>query len=197
MEKQVSAERLVNILLTMIDDIAAMTEGYAKYPDVIEREFAIIKEGRYGKLDEIVQQKVELSDAIEKHFESLNAQARYLLIMYKEHFVCEQNFVSDLSHCDRMLSDLINLQNGKNVIVEQTLKHHLARFRKELLKFQETASRVKPVLEVNRSAITQISQNYIESNRFWRDLNEERNAPYDRSGVQRSHGQNSAIVAKA
>lgn len=197
MQRSVSPERLINILLTMIDDVVDMALAYEFLPNVVDREFEIIKAGRYGHLDQIVSEKVTLSESIERHFDSLNHQAKLLLIYHKEVFSSEETVVRDLTHCAKMFDDFAAELKDKNVVVEQTINFNLKKFKDSVEKFTAIAAKVKPTLELNRTVVSQIAYNYQESNRFWRELNEEKNSPYNNQGMQKSPGQNSAIIAKA
>jgi len=197
MQKNVSPERLINILLTMVDDVIGMADCYKHFPAIIDEEFSTIQEGNYGNLDKIVAEKVVLSETIEQHFDSLNHQAKLLLIYHLEFFQGTDVNVRDLSHCSQMFADFESLIKGRNVVVEQTFAFNFKKFKEAIVRFQEIAQQIKPKLELNRVVVTEVAHNYQESNRFWRELNEEKNAPYNQSGTQKSGGKNSAIIAKA
>src|SRR4051812_33445317 len=102
LRSEIAPDKLMSLLIGMIDDVREMVVRYEHFPSIIEREFDLIRSGNYDELDKVVAEKVANAETIETHYDSLNFSARNLLECYKAVTECDESSVRDLSHCAEM-----------------------------------------------------------------------------------------------
>ncbi len=190
-------EKLVNIILTLVEATQEMTRLYQRMPDIIAHEQQLISDGDYKNLFSYIDIKVNIANEIEKTFAELNEVARDLLRLHRDFFISTDKNVSGLSHCLEMLRDFQELIGSSNPLVENTLVLNILHFEKGIKDFNFLVKKIKPALELNKTIMTTIANNYQESQIFWREISEGRDAPYDAHGLQKSTGRSSSFVAKA
>ena len=197
MRIEMAYEKIINVVLTLVEATQEMTRLYQRMPEIINHEQNLIRESDYANLFSYIDIKVNIAAQIEKNFDELNEVARDLLRLHRNFFITTEKNVAGLSHCFEMLQDFKELIGTSNLLVENTLTANLLHFEKAIAEFNTLVKSIKPALELNKMIMTTIANNYQESQIFWRELAEGRDAPYDAQGLQKSTGRSSSFVAKA
>lgn len=192
---------LIEISQKIIGAVQSMMAGYRGFPALISEEHEMVKAHTYtDRLEEIIQAKVELGEKISVSFEELQQLSQQLFSIWSE-AECEGQaaYPGDLSNCVAMLEGIfVALKARETGFSMGVLELQVNRVKEVVLNFKAMMAEVKPQLELNRIAITQVSQNYQASTRALIEMCEQAQATYSPTGQQtkRSTG-TSTIFVKA
>jgi hypothetical protein len=192
---------LIEISQKMIEAVKVMRTCYQALPPLIEEEHAMIREHTYTpRLEQIAQDKMEFGLKIEASFEELQQLSQELFGIWNESD-CEGQaaFPGDLSNCIAMLAGIHKaLSVRESGLALNVLEIQVQRLRETVETFKACVDVIKPKLELNRLAISQVARNYQESTRILFEMCEAAQATYTAQGQQaKASTGSSTIVVKA
>lgn len=179
---------LIEISQKMIVAVQAMTVGYRKFPPLIEEEHAMIRAHTYtDRLEQVTEAKTLASEEIAAGFDSLQQLSQELFVIWSES-ECEgqARFPGDLSNCIAMLEGIHKTLSGRTgTLALGVLDLQISRLKEVFTEFKTLIAAIKPLIELNREAITTVAQNYQNSTRILLELCEQSQATYDPQGQQK------------
>lgn len=178
---------LVEISQKMIQAVQAMMSGYKKFPALISEEHAMIQAHTYGdRLEAVIHEKASAGEEISNAFEELQQLSQQLFSIWGE-AECEGQaaYPGDLSNCVRMLEGIhLALSQRETGLAIGVLELQAGRLKEALDQFQKLMTDIKPQIELNRTAITTVAQNYQHSTRVLIEMCEQAQATYTPQGQQ-------------
>lgn len=192
---------LIEISQKLISAVQSMMESYKGFLPLIEEEHAMIKAHTYtDRLQEVCAEKTQLSEEISRCFEDMQALSQQLYMIWGE-AECEGQaaYPGDLSNCLAMLEGIhTRLKFSESALALGVLELQVHRLRDTVTAFKKIMDTVKPSIELNRTAITQVAQNYQASTRALIEMCEQAQATYTAQGQQaRPSTGTSTIFVKA
>jgi hypothetical protein len=178
---------LIEITQKLIASVSEMRLAYDAFPGLIAEEHKMILAHTYSaRLEEICAEKIVLSDRITAAFEELQQLAQQVFNIWGD-ADCEgaAAYPGDLSNCLGMLEGiLLSVRERNTELAANVLALQIDRFRNEFERFKQTASGVKPALELNKSALSGVVRSYQDSTRVLVELCEQAKATYSPQGTQ-------------
>ena len=192
---------LIELSQKLIVAVQSMMAGYQKFPRLIEEEHAMIRTHTYtDRLEEIVDEKMAVGDEITSAFEALQQLSQELFVIWGE-AECEgqARYPGDLSNCIAMLEGIHLALSGRVTNLGLgVLDLQISRLKSTFAEFKIQVATIKPMIEVNRDAVSVIAQNYQNSTRVLLELCEQSQATYNPQGQQtRPSTGTSTIFVKA
>jgi hypothetical protein len=178
---------LIEITQKLIAAVGSMRQAYAAFPSLVAEEHKMILAHTYSvRLEEICAEKMTLSEQITASFEELQQLSQQVFSIWGD-AECEGSaaYPGDLSNCLSMLEGILKSLRERNTeLAANVLALQIDRFRDEFERFKQTASFVKPALELNRSALSGVVRSYQDSTRVLIELCEQAKATYSPQGTQ-------------
>ena len=192
---------LIEVTEKIVAAVTRMTQSYLRFPALIDAEHRMIQSHTYTlELEEITIKKSQLADEITMAFNDLQQLASQLFIMWNE-AECEgqASFPGDLGNCVRMVEGIRKGLSGDDLNLSAgILDFQIKRLNDAYQNFTEVMKTVKGKIELNRSALSGIVQNYQNSTRVLIELCEQAQAIYSPDGqTQRPSTGTSTIFVKA
>lgn len=192
---------LVEISQKMIQSIQVMVKNYRLFPALIKEEHDMIKAHTYtDRLESVMTAKVDAGVEIEQAFEDLGQLSQQLYVLWGD-TECEGQAVhpGDLSNCITMLEGIHkSLQHRESDLAIGVLELQISRMKEVHSEFMTLMQEIKPSIELNRTVLTAVSQNYQSSTRALVEMCEQAQATYTSSGQQaRPQTGTSTIFVKA
>lgn len=183
-------EPLIPLVSEMKEILESMRDSYVRLPPLIEREHRAIQGGIFTEVQAICEEKEILTQTIEDGFEALTKTAE------KIGRLTEQN-VSNLSELVIALRSTIDEVAQETSLACQVFRHVAQALEKSAQELEETARRVKPIIEANRDLVTKLMNSYSQSYRFWQEIQEQVSSSYTPDGVQKAIGRVSGFRVRA
>jgi hypothetical protein len=178
---------LIEITQKLIASVAKMRVAYEDFPPLVAEEHKMILSHTYStRLEEICAEKAILGEQITQAFDDLQQLAQQVFNIWGD-AECEgvAAYPGDLSNCIGMLeSIMLSVRERGPDLASNVLSLQIDRLREEFSCFKKTAAVVKPLLEVNRSALNGVVRSYQDSTRVLIELCEQAQATYSPQGTQ-------------
>jgi hypothetical protein len=188
---------LIELSQSMLSSVQAMILQYRELPALVAEEHKMIQAHSYtSRLEEVMLRKVEIGDHISVAFEELQHCSQQLYIVWGE-ADCEGQaaFPGDLSNCISMLEGICCSLIGKSSEFSiGVLQLQISRLKEALADFTSLIKDVKPLLELNKTALSTIVQNYQMSTRALIDMCEQAQATYTPQGQQSKSSQGTSTI---
>lgn len=178
---------LIELSQKLIVAVQSMMAGYQKFPPLIEEEHAMIRAHTYtDRLENIIDEKHLAGEEITGAFEALQQLSQELFVIWSE-AECEgqARYPGDLSNCIAMLEGIHQALSGRVTNLGLgVLDLQISRLKSTFAEFKSQVAIIKPLIEVNRDAISAVAQNYQHSTRVLLELCEQSQAIYNPQGQQ-------------
>jgi flagellar biosynthesis/type III secretory pathway chaperone len=189
---------LIEIAQRMLLCIQQMSSTYRQLPPLIDEEHAMIKSHTYtDRLESVMKAKVEASDGITACFEELSQLSQEVYLIWKESdYEGQAVFPSDLNQSIKMIENIHQgfVMDGGSPLRTSVLLAEIEKLMAAHREFKDLASLIKPKLEVNRTALTQIVTNYQMSTRALIEMCEHVQATYNPNGQQKKSSQGTSTI---
>ena len=192
---------LIEVTENIVIAVNRMSRAYLGFPELVDAEHEMIQQHEYtSKLEETQTRKSELAEEIGVAFNELQQLAGQLFLIWNE-AECEgqASFPGDLGNCIRMVEGIRRgLEGNSSTLAVNVLDAQIRKLRESHQLFSDMISKVKGKIELNRTALTAIVQNYQKSTRFLIELCEQSQATYNPGGqTQKPSTGTSTIYVKA
>jgi len=192
---------LIELSQKVIVAVDSMLQAYRGFPALIEEEHVMIKAHTYtDRLEQIAAEKFELSESIERGFEDLQQLSHQIYLIWGE-TDCEGQaaYPGDLSNSIKMLDGIAEkLRGSGSSLAMGVLDLQINRVKEAVASFKSEMVKIKPLIELNRIALTEITKNYQASTRVLIEMCEQAQATYTPQGQQsRPSTGTSTIFVKA
>ncbi|MCX6117385.1 MAG: hypothetical protein NT027_07585 [Proteobacteria bacterium] len=190
---------LIDLMSSMSSSISTMIAGYRSLPSLISEEHLMIKAHTYGpKLEEIMLEKQTIGDSIERNYEDLAQCSQQVYQIWCE-AECEgqATFPGDLSNAISMLAGIKNCLQNQKVCSDLEISifdRQLQLLKDSLEQFKSLLTDVKPLLEINKLALSQVVHNYQMSTRALIEMCEQAQATYNPQGQQNRPAEGTSTI---
>jgi hypothetical protein len=171
----------------MIESVQTMILLYGHLPDLINAEHEMIRVHTYGeRLEGVLAKKTEIGASITSCFEDLQQLAQQLFGIWGE-ADCEGQaaYPGDLSNCVAMLEGITKaLATRESGLALNVLTLQAERLKEKVSDFKSSMEKIRPLIELNRTAISQVAENYQTSTRILYEMYEQSQATYTSQGQQ-------------
>jgi hypothetical protein len=178
---------LIEITQKLILAVDRMRDAYRSFPKLIAEEHKMVLSHTYTqRLEEICAEKSVLADDITAAFEEILQLAQQVFNIWGD-AECEgsASYPGDLSNCVRMLEGILrSVRERGQGMGPEVLALQIDRLKESVDTFKSVATEVKPLVELNRSALSGVVRSYQESTRVLFELCEQAQATYSPQGVQ-------------
>jgi hypothetical protein len=192
---------LIEISQKLISAVDRMREAYRSFPRLIAEEHKMVMSHTYTqRLEEICTEKTILAEDISAAFEEIQQLSQQVFTIWGD-ADCEgvASYPGDLSNCVRMLDGILeSVKDRTPGLAANVLEMQIDKFKESVDLFKSVATAVKPIVEMNRSALSGVVKSYQESTRVLFELCEQAQATYSSQGVQnKSSNGTSTIFVRA
>jgi hypothetical protein len=167
-----------------------MNDGYVRLPPLIEREHKAIKNGIFSEVQAICEEKEILTQAIESGFSNLTKSAEKISSLTRQSITNISELVEAFKKIESEVKD-------DNSLACQVFRHVVSALEKSAQGLEDTARKVKPIIEANRDLVTKLLTSYSQSYRFWQEIQEQVSSSYTPDGVQKAIGRVSGFRIRA
>lgn len=183
-------EPLIPLISELKEILETMREGYVRLPPLIEREHRAIKSGIFTEVQGICEEKESLTQTIESSFGNLTRTADKIGALTSQS-------VSTISEIICAIETIREKVKDEGSLACQVFRHVAQALGNSARELEETARRVKPIIEANRDLVGKLLTSYSQSYRFWQELQEQVSSSYTPDGVQKAVGRVSGFRARA
>lgn len=183
-------EPLIPLISELKEILETMREGYVRLPPLIEREHRAIKSGIFTEIQGICEEKESLTQAIESSFTNLTRSADKIGSLTSQS-------VSTISEIISAIETIREKVKNEGSLACKVFRHVALALEKSAKDLEETARRVKPIIEANRDLVSKLLTSYSQSYRFWQEIQEQVSSSYTPDGVQKAIGRVSGFRVRA
>jgi hypothetical protein len=192
-----AVQAVIEVVARLKGAVGDLFESYKQLPAVIEREHDAIRTGDFNLVEAIGKEKQALGDKIEASFGAVFGGSEQLG-RWRARLVAGASAERPVSLTDCMQTlTAICAAFEAGDFAAQILRHQVDGLAKIVTEFNAKVRDVKPLIDANKHLLTNLSENYQESYRFWQEVAVEAASNYTQQGVQKPAGVHSAFVAKA
>lgn len=183
-------EPLIPFVSDLKRHLETVTGAYVQMSLLIEREHRAIREGVFSEAQTICEEKEVLTQTIESGVGEMTKAADEMRRLTARP-------ITTLSEVVAALKEYLEGEGADGSLAPQVLKHLTLGVERAAAELEETARRVKPMIEANRDLVSHLMVSYGQSYRFWQEIQEQASSSYTHDGTQKVVGRLSGFRARA